>query len=143
MEYSVEKNHFEYYERYRILSRKLSRSLQKKICLKKAKRLLDADIESELGWFHWHQSKELTDNSSRIQQEIEQLLQGALIYDSQLSQIHEKLVEIEFTYVINAHRQQDSVSKNRHIRRFETYLDVLEHDKKQYWHQEKKSTVLR
>ena len=65
--------------------------------------------------------------------EIEQLLQGALIYDSQLTIIHEKLAEIEYNHYLDAVQRHDHSSKQRYLRRFKTYCDVLDGEHQARW----------
>ncbi|MEC7987672.1 MAG: protein kinase [Myxococcota bacterium] len=99
----------------------------------RAQRALSTSLTSEEGWKHWEKAQSCLDQVNQIQLEIEQQLHGALIYDSQLTQIHDKLAHIEFTSYIEAHMREDSVAKKRYYRRFQTYIDVLPKEKKEKW----------
>lgn len=67
------------------------------------------------------------------QQEIHHLLQGALIYDPELIEIHKKLLSFEYQYFLTALVNQDLRSQNRIQRQMEMYLRNLTADEQTLW----------
>ena len=50
--------------------------------------------ETETGWSLWHQSQKFREQFEANRQEMHQPLQGALIYDPELTETHHKLVAL-------------------------------------------------
>ena len=98
-----------------------------------AQSALESDLENLEGWQNWTDSLDCIADIGQLMLEIEQLLQGALIYDSQLTIIHEKLAEIEYNHYLDAVQRHDHSSKQRYLRRFKTYCDVLDAEHQARW----------
>ena len=59
-------------------------------------------IESDTAWDLWEKSLELREEIEENRQEMHQLLQGALIYDPELTETHQKLVAFEYEDYLSA-----------------------------------------
>ncbi|MAA80382.1 MAG: hypothetical protein CL916_14095 [Deltaproteobacteria bacterium] len=91
------------------------------------------DLKSEKAWENWTKVQENKEKVNLLMLEMEQQLHGALIYDSQLPYIHEKLAHIEYSSYLEASRREDNHAKKRYLRKFQTYFDVLSKQQKEYW----------
>ena len=101
--------------------------------LHRAEEELVQQVNSESAWNKWNTIQENKEKANLLMLEMEQQLHGALIYDSQLPYIHEKLAHIEYTSYLEASRREDTHAKKRYLRKFQTYFDVLSQQQKEYW----------
>ena len=77
-------------------------------------------------WDLWAESLALHEQIEENRQEIHHLLQGALIYDPELTQTHQKLVAFEYEDYLNAlldadlKRQQEDSQTDAYLSRVST-----------------------
>ena len=112
---------------------------QNKQLLFQAEKELSQNLNSEVAWEKWNTVQENKEKANLLMLEMEQQLHGALIYDSQLPYIHEKLAHIEYSSYLEATKREDNHAKNRYLRKFQTFFDVLSQEQKAYWQRKIKS----
>ena len=93
--------------------------------------------ETETGWSLWHQSQKFREQFEANRQEMHQLLQGALIYDPELTETHHKLVAFEYEDFLSALLDADTKRQQMILRRMRIYLESLPQEEAQYWRERK------
>ena len=90
-------------------------------------------FEDDGTWALWNQSKNLQEQIEENRQEMHQLLQGALIYDPELTQTYQKLVTFEYEEYLNALMDADKKRQQKILRRMRIYIESLPREEAQHW----------
>ena len=91
-------------------------------------------VSSSAGWDLWTKSNRLSKESDDLRHEAQQLLQGALIYDPELVEIHRRLIKLEYDEFLNATLRADVRASEKALRRIGIHLENLSDDDVAYWH---------
>ena len=85
-------------------------------------------VESDSAWDLWSESLALQEQIEENRQEIHHLLQGALVYDPELIETHQKLVAFEYEDYLSALLDADLKRQQKIRRRMRIYLESLPHE---------------
>ena len=96
----------------------------------------------EEGWKTWKEAQQCNTQIEEQQEEIQNLLQGAFIYDPELIDIHRKQVEFAFQEYLEAEQRVDFRAKEKILRRIRIHLEYLPREEVQYWNEKIESTRL-
>ena len=100
----------------------------------KANRLLqDPSADNSSVWNLWNKAHNQREKAKKYEQEVEQLLQGALIYAPEMTDIYHSLIEFEYRELIAAAMRSDTVYVERLRRKLGTYLEMISWEDKQRW----------
>ena len=99
-------------------------------------------FSSEDAWNFWQNANDLKTQSAELEDEIEQLLQGVLIYDPEMTEVHRRLTRIVYREYMKANLQGNRDHQSRIARRIRVHLEMLPPSEAQYW-RVKRETDLR
>ncbi|MEC7985169.1 MAG: tetratricopeptide repeat protein [Myxococcota bacterium] len=98
-------------------------------------------VRSSEGWRCWSRAKALIEVSKEKEQEMQQRLQGALIYDPELVETHRKLIQIEYAEYLDAILRVDSRGKEKSSRRIRIHLESLPRTEEAFWRERKEKDL--
>ncbi len=98
-------------------------------------------LQSTTGWEAYEASLQTRESGREIGYESQQLLQGAMIYDPDLVDVHRKIVEIEYRNLLKAMLRIDKRQEQRILRIFRIHLERLPKREQRYWHEKKAKDI--
>ena len=96
---------------------------------------------SQEGWQLWNEIHNLREQIEENRQELHHLLQGALVYDPELIETHQRLAAFAYQDFLDALLKMDTHKKNHAIRRLRLYIDNLPDEKATYWQERQKKDL--
>ena len=98
-------------------------------------------IGSETGWKQYEASQVARESHREIQYEIQQHLQGAIVYDPELIEVHRRIVEIEYRGLLEALLHIDKRREQSVARKIRIHLDRLPKREQDYWQRKRDKDV--
>lgn len=96
-------------------------------------RLAKLGVSEPKAWLLWEKAEQKKEKARELDNEIELLLQGALIYDPDMIETYRRLTEIEYRHYMNAVLRGDKYGSEKLGRKLRAYMEMLPREEKRYW----------
>jgi predicted ATPase len=111
---------------------------QKRNCWAEADILLSKKgVTSTEAWKLWQKSQQMIEEAEELKHEIEQLLQGALIYAPEMVETHQRLCDIEYKDYLDAVLRKDKRVTKKIARKLRVHMEFLPREDKRQWEAKK------